>query len=120
MLGRRQVGVIRPGVRSLDGRESPPAELAGGEPGAIHLRTGPEAEGFGCIDAALRALVGAAAGGDHSAGHQQERSEQAVRVRHRAQAGRTDERHVGRSSAGGADDRRLAFRRARGAWGSGG
>src|ERR1700678_1545685 len=49
------------------------------------------ADGVGSIDPALRALAGTVAGSDRSAGHQQERGERALRLRHRAQVGGADE-----------------------------
>ena len=42
------------------------------------------ADGVGSIDPALRALAGTVAGSNHGAGHQQERGERALRLRHRA------------------------------------
>src|SRR5271163_1812288 len=49
------------------------------------------ADGVGSIDAALRALAGTVAGSNRGAGHQQERGERALRLRHRAQVGGADE-----------------------------
>jgi hypothetical protein len=49
------------------------------------------ADGVGSIDPALRALAGTVAVSNRSAGHQQERDERALGVRHRAQVGGADE-----------------------------
>src|SRR5712692_10292797 len=59
----------------------------------------------GSVDAGLRALAGAATGSGCGTGHQQERGQPAVRLRHRAQVGGTDESRTARVETGGADDR---------------
>src|SRR5665213_438619 len=70
------------------------------------------ADGVGSIDPALRALAGTVAGSNRSAGHQQERGERALRLRHRAQVGGADESRTARAPPGSLANPWRALRRA--------
>src|SRR6266852_1514191 len=118
VLGGRRVAVQRPRARSVAGRElrlpswrewsaRDPLEQRAVE----QMLVGVSTRGY--------ALAGAATGSGRGTGHQQERGQRAVRLRHRAQVGGTDESRTARVETGGADDRWGALRRACSAGGGG-
>ena len=98
VLGGRRVAVNAATGAQCGRSRTQVTELAGMECARSAAAARGRADGAGSIDPALRALAGTVAGSNRGAGHQQERGERALRLRHRAQVGGADEPRTARSS----------------------
>ena len=109
VLGGRRVAVKRSSAQRGRSRNQV-TELARMEFARSAAAARRRTDGVGSIDPALRALAGTVARSDRSAGHQQERGERALRLRHRAQVGGADEPGSARAPIGSLANRWRALR----------